>query len=184
MTKPEEVTSFAQEYECDVVVAGLGFAGTAASRELAEQGKKVLVIEKQPEDSYAATGNEFASLNAAILKERGVPAIDPVEFYQNFMKITANMPNPELVMKFAQNSEANSNWYLAVSYTHLDVYKRQFRCEGIFPKMNQNVFRSGKSLISIIGCSRRTAMVSLMCFMMALPMPMDPFISVMPSIRS
>ncbi len=112
MTKPEEVTNFAQEYECDVVVAGLGFAGTAASRELAEQGKKVLVIEKQPEDSYAATGNEFASLNAAILKERGVPAIDPVEFYQNFMKITANMPNPELVMKFAQNSEANSNWYL------------------------------------------------------------------------
>ena len=28
------------------------------------------------------------------------------------MKITANMPNPSLVMKFAQNSEENSNWYL------------------------------------------------------------------------
>ncbi len=112
MNPPEEVTSFAKEIDCDVVVAGLGFAGTAASRELAEQGKKVVVIEKQPKDTYAATGNEFASLNAAILKERGVPAIDPVEFYQNFMKITSNMPNPALVMKFAQNSEANSNWYL------------------------------------------------------------------------
>ena len=112
MTPPEEVTSFAKELDCDVVVAGLGFAGTAASRELAEQGKKVIVIEKQPEDSYKATGNEFAALNAAILKERGVPAIDPVEFYQNFMKITGNLPNPSLVMKFAQNSEANSNWYL------------------------------------------------------------------------
>ena len=44
--------------------------------------------------------------------ERGVPHIDPVEFYQNFMKITSNMPNPSLVMKFAQNSEENSNWYL------------------------------------------------------------------------
>ncbi len=112
MTPPAEVTEFAATYDCDAVVCGLGFAGTTASRELAEQGKSVIVIEKQPEDSYAATGNEFASLNAAILKERGVPAIDPVEFYQNFMKITGNMPNPALVMKFAQNSEANSNWYL------------------------------------------------------------------------
>ncbi len=112
MTPPEEVKSFTRELECDVVVAGLGFAGTAASRELAEQGKRVIIIEKQPEDTFKATGNEFAALNAAILKERGVPAIDPVEFYQNFMKITGNMPNPTLVMKFAQNSEANSNWYL------------------------------------------------------------------------
>lgn len=80
----------------------------SACRELAEQGKKVILIEKQPEDTYAAVGNEFASLNAKILQERGVPHIDPVEFYQNFMKITSNMPNPTLVMKFAQNSEENS----------------------------------------------------------------------------
>lgn len=112
MTPPAEVTEFATEIDCDVVVAGMGYAGMCACRELAEQGKKVVMIEKQPEDTFAAVGNEFASLNAAILKERGVPHIDPVEFYQNFMKITSNMPNPSLVMKFAQNSEANSNWYL------------------------------------------------------------------------
>jgi len=110
MTPPAEVTEFATEIDCDVVVAGMGYAGMCACRELAEQGKKVVMIEKQPEDTFAAVGNEFASLNAAILKERGVPHIDPVEFYQNFMKITSNMPNPSLVMKFAQNSEANSNW--------------------------------------------------------------------------
>lgn len=112
MTPPAEVKSFAKEYDCDVVVAGLGFAGTCAARELAEQGKKVICVEKQPEDTYAGTGNEFASLNAKVLQERGVPHIDPVEFYQNFMKITSNMPNPALVMKFAQNSEEASNWYL------------------------------------------------------------------------
>ena len=112
MTPPAEVTEFATDIDCDVGVAGMGYAGMCACRELAEQGKKVVMIEKQPEDTFAAVGNEFASLNAAILKERGVPHIDPVEFYQNFMKITSNMPNPSLVMKFAQNSEANSNWYL------------------------------------------------------------------------
>lgn len=113
MDKPEEVVDFVDELTCEVVVCGLGYAGTCACRELAEQGKSVIAIDKQPEDSFAATGNEFGSLNAAILKERGVPSIDPVEFYQNFMKITSNMPNPSLVMKFAQNSEANTNWYLS-----------------------------------------------------------------------
>ena len=90
----------------------MGFAGICACRELAEQGKKVVVIEKQPEDTYAPVGNEFASLNSDVLKARGVPEIDPVEFYQNFMKITSNMPNPTLVMKFAQNSGETTNWYL------------------------------------------------------------------------
>ncbi len=127
MTPPEEIKKFDKEYDCDVVVAGLGFAGTAACRELAEQGKKVIAVEKQPEDSYAATGNEFAALNAAILQQRGVPHIDPVEFYQNFMKITANMPNPELVMKFAQNSEATTNWYLSpLSESDLSVMTTAF----------------------------------------------------------
>ena len=112
-TPPAEITDFVSEIDCDVVVCGHGFAGLTACRELAEEGKKVILVEKQPEDSYAATGNEFASLNATILKERGVPEIDPVEFYQNWMTITANYPNQDLVMKFAQNSGANSDWYLS-----------------------------------------------------------------------
>ena len=109
---PEEVSDFAQEVDCDVVVCGHGFAGITACRELAEEGKKVYLVEKQTEEGYAAVGNEFASLNASILQERGVPHIDPVEFYQNYMTITGNYPNQELVMKFCQNSGANSDWYL------------------------------------------------------------------------
>ena len=112
-TAPAEVTDFAQEIDCDVVVCGCGFAGVTCCRELAEQGAKVYLVEKQEEDGFAAVGNEFASLNSDILKERGVEEIDPVVFYQNFMIITANQPNPELVMKFAQNSGEATNWYLS-----------------------------------------------------------------------
>lgn len=110
---PAEVTEFAQEIDCDVVVCGHGFAGITCCRELAEEGVNVYLIEKQEEESFNAVGNEFASLNSDILKERGVPEIDPVDFYQNFMKITGNQPNPELVMKFAQNSAEATNWYLS-----------------------------------------------------------------------
>lgn len=112
-TPPEEITDFAKEYDCDVVVCGHGFAGITACRELAEEGYKVILVEKQPEDTYAAVGNEFAALNASILKERGVPEIDPVEFFQNWMTVTGNYPNQELVMKFAQHSGENSDWYLS-----------------------------------------------------------------------
>lgn len=106
-------SDIAATYDADVVVVGSGFAGVTAFRELCEEGYKVIALEKQSEEGFMAVGNEFASLNAAILQERGVPHIDPVEFYQNWMKITGNMPNPDLVMKFAQNSEEASNWYLS-----------------------------------------------------------------------
>ena len=112
-TPPAEITDFAQEIDCDVVVCGHGFAGITACRELAEEGKKVYLVEKQPEDTFNAVGNEFASLNSTILKERGVPQIDPVEFFQNWMTITGNYPNQELVMKFAQNSAETTDWYLS-----------------------------------------------------------------------
>lgn len=112
-TPPAEITDFARRIECDAVVCGHGYAGLTACRELAEEGKTVYLVEKQPEDSFAPVGNEFAALNASILKERGVPEVDPVEFFQNWMTITGNYPNQELVMKFAQNSGANSDWYLS-----------------------------------------------------------------------
>ena len=55
---PAEVTDFAQEIDCDVVVCGHGFAGLTACRELAEEGKSVYLVEKQPEDTFAPVGNE------------------------------------------------------------------------------------------------------------------------------
>ena len=77
-TAPAEITDFAQTIDCDAVVCGHGYAGITACRELAEEGKKVVLIEKQPEDTFAPVGNEFASLNAQVLQDRGVPHIDPV----------------------------------------------------------------------------------------------------------
>lgn len=109
---PEEVTEFVAEYEADVVVVGHGYAGITSTRELAEQGHSVILIESQAEDSWAALGNEFASINGDAILAKGADTIDPVEFYNNWMKIAGNVPNPKLVMKFAQNSGENSNWYL------------------------------------------------------------------------
>ena len=113
MTPPAEVTDFAQELgPATRWSAATASPASPPAASWPSRARRSSSSRSSPRTPTQAVGNEFASLNAKILQERGVPHIDPVEFYQNFMKITSNMPNPSLVMKFAQNSEENSNWYL------------------------------------------------------------------------
>ena len=53
LTPPPVPSDVKEEKDCDVLVIGMGIAGTAAAKEAAEAGKKVIVLEKQPEDSYS-----------------------------------------------------------------------------------------------------------------------------------
>ena len=136
---PAEVTDFVEEVSCDVVVCGHGFAGITACRELAEQGKQVILIEKLEEENWSAVGNEAGTLNASILKERGVPEIDPVEFFQNWMTITGNYPNQELIMQYAQNSGSTMDWYLSeLTDEDLDTMTTNF-----FPKTEHQIDQLG-----------------------------------------
>jgi hypothetical protein len=111
---PAEIAEFVKELDFDVVCVGHGYAGVASCRELSENGVKVALIEKQPEDAYIAVGNESASFNSKLLMDRGLPPVDPIEFYQNWQAATQNYTNADLVMKFAQNCGANSDWYYSV----------------------------------------------------------------------
>ena len=103
-----------ESYETDVVVVGHGYAGLNACRYLASQGIKVILIESQSEDRYMAMGNEAGTPNAKALLDRGVPAVDPIEYYNNWMLNCNYQANPQLVMKFCQNSGASMDEYLSV----------------------------------------------------------------------
>ena len=104
----------AETYDTDVVVVGHGYAGLNACRYLASQGIAVTLIESQAEDTYQAMGNEAGTPNASILKARGVPEIDPIEYYNNWMLNSGYQANPELMMKFCQNSGEAMDEYLSV----------------------------------------------------------------------
>jgi len=108
----------------DVVVVGHGYAGVCAARELAEQGKKVALLERQKEDSYTAQGNETSAINSKLInkitKGNQYKDVDPVEYYQNFTAITGNQINPGLVMKYCQNMGENIDWYFD-SLTEEDI---------------------------------------------------------------
>lgn len=107
-------SEIAETYDTDVLVVGHGYAGLNACRYLASEGVAVTLIESQAEDTYMAMGNEAGTPNASILKERGVPDIDPIEYYNNWMLNSGYQANPELMMKFCQNSGEAMDEYLSV----------------------------------------------------------------------
>ena len=107
-------SEIAQFIDTDVLVVGHGYAGLNACRYLASQGVNVTLIESQAEASYSAMGNEAGTPNASILKERGVPDIDPIEYYNNWMLNSGYQANPKLMMKFCQNSGEAMDEYLSV----------------------------------------------------------------------
>ena len=107
-------SDIAETYDTDVLVVGHGYAGLNACRYLASQGIAVTLIESQAEETYMAMGNEAGTPNASILKQRGVPDIDPIEYYNNWMLNSGYQANPELMMKYCQNSGEAMDEYLSV----------------------------------------------------------------------
>lgn len=104
----------AETKEADVVVVGLGYAGLNCVRYLAEQGISVIGFDSQAEDSFQAMGNEGAAPNSQILADRGVPAVDTIEYYNNWMINSQYQANPGLVMKWVQNAGTNMDAWLSV----------------------------------------------------------------------
>lgn len=111
---PVDDSQIKESYDADVVVVGHGYAGLNACRYLASQGVNVILIESQAEENYMAMGNEAGTPNAKALLDRGVPAIDPIEYYNNWMVNSSYQANPALMMKYCQNAGANMDEYLSV----------------------------------------------------------------------
>jgi hypothetical protein len=111
-----------QTYDTEIGIIGLGHAGLAVYRAAAEKGAKTLAIEEQPRDTWWTVGHDIGHINSKFLKGRGVPEVDPVEFYNTFMVQAQAKPNPHIVMEFAQNSGDAIDWYLdAVDQSIVDA---------------------------------------------------------------
>ncbi len=120
---PVDESEITATYEADAIVVGHGHAGITACREIAEQGKSVICIEKQDEENYVPNGNEGGIINNTYLVEqKGVGEVDPIDFFNNWQIATGNTVNPALLMKYCQNAGANSDWYFdRLSQEELDT---------------------------------------------------------------
>jgi hypothetical protein len=100
-----------KEYTADVVVVGLGDAGAPAARAAAEAGASVLGIEKMTKDVWYAWGMDVGHINSDFLASRGVPKVDPIELFNDWMRRSGNRANPKLVMQFCQKCGQAFDWY-------------------------------------------------------------------------
>ncbi len=97
--------------EADVVVVGLGYAGTAAVRAAAEEGVSVIGVEMMARERYDSFGRDIGHINSKFLQSRGVPAVDPIDLYNEMLRRAVGRVNASLVMQFAQNSGAAFDWF-------------------------------------------------------------------------
>ena len=99
------------EETADVVVAGAGGAGMAAAITAAQNGKKVIILEKGAvsggNSSYATGGMNAAETHYQ--EEQGIE--DSAElFYEDTMKGGHDINNPDLVRTLAENSSEAIDW--------------------------------------------------------------------------
>lgn len=97
--------------QAEVVIIGLGYSGSAAIRSAMEAGADVIGIEAQPEETYNLFGRDIGHINSNFLASRGVPRVEPLELFNEWMKRAGNRANPSLVMQFCTKSGAAFDWY-------------------------------------------------------------------------
>jgi len=100
-----------KEFSANVIVIGLGNAGTPALRAAAEAGASVIGIEQMKEEKFWIFGRDVGHINSDFLASRGVPKVDPIEFYNEWMRRSGNRANPGLVMQFCKKSGEAFNWF-------------------------------------------------------------------------
>ena len=101
----DEITEFAEEVDCDIVVAGAGAAGVIAAVYAAEQGKKVVLLQKEP--IAVSQGN----CGSALIKS-GSTEIGLKRWKTECMAFNSWRSNPELLDAYIDNSEAALKFYL------------------------------------------------------------------------
>ncbi|MDO5293532.1 MAG: FAD-dependent oxidoreductase [bacterium] len=101
-----------EELTCDVVVVGAGAAGSAAALSAAENGAKVIIIEKTANVSGAGTmaGVLFAD-HSSLQKEAG-KEVDSEWLYDEYVEASLSTCNTRLVTNIIQNSAKTVDWLL------------------------------------------------------------------------
>jgi fumarate reductase flavoprotein subunit len=95
----------------DVVVVGSGATGMAAAIQAAQLGCKVIMLEKNSFLGGTTTMAEgIAGLNDDYAKSKGIPTYDLVEVLNKAEQYHHWVANPELLMRFYQNSADTISW--------------------------------------------------------------------------
>lgn len=97
------------EEDADVVIVGAGMSGLCAAISAAEEGAKVIVLEKTNTVNFR--GYDYAAVNSRVQRQVG-STIDPVDVTREIMRFGAYKPNQKVVMQWVRHSGHVNDWLL------------------------------------------------------------------------
>ncbi|MBR2835303.1 MAG: FAD-dependent oxidoreductase [Coriobacteriales bacterium] len=132
---PEPITDIVKTVETEVLIIGAGIAGCACACSAAENGAKVICVEKS--EKWNGRGGGFGAIKSRYMDKLEGCVVDKVNAKQHWIAQCASRANEDLISKFFNDSEEASNWLLdkaeavgafvmvGAFYSHDDVYAEQ-----------------------------------------------------------
>jgi flavocytochrome c len=98
-----------EKQEWDVVVVGAGFAGMCAALEAAEQGAKVVLLEKmgRPDGATVYSSGWIAAVGSRFQKNH---PDTPEAFFNDMMRISGGRSDPNLIRVYAAEAGKGVDW--------------------------------------------------------------------------
>lgn len=135
----------------DVVVVGSGATGLSAAIQASQLGCKVIMLEKNP--TLGGTTNMaegIAGLNDEYAKSQGIPTYDLVEVLNKAEHYHHWNANPELLMRFYENSADTISWLMNLGIKFNLVqgmgYKTHHTYEGMGKQFVQTLADNAEKL--------------------------------------
>lgn len=115
LTAPNPVseTDIKETKDADVVIVGCGIAGMAAARAAAEEGARVIVVEKSEHfNCRGSMGSQIGAVNSTYQQQAGYPAFDGTELVNRYMQDTLQMANQNFLKYWVDHSGEDLEWFL------------------------------------------------------------------------
>ncbi len=97
--------------DAEVVVVGAGIAGVSAARSAAEQGAKVILIEKA--EGTQGRGEDYAVINGSLQARYGRDNMDPDEIVDRLMQDFEYRSKRPILKRWADESAAAFDWFIS-----------------------------------------------------------------------
>lgn len=105
-------SQIAETVEADVVIVGAGMSGLCAAISAAEEGARVVVLEKTANVNFR--GYDYGAIDSSSQKQAGIH-IDKVMATREIMRYSAYKGNQRVVMKWVNESGRVNDWLLSMA---------------------------------------------------------------------
>lgn len=114
LEKPAVPTDIVEEKDCDVLIIGMGLAGTAAFKAAAESGVTTIALEKQPEDTYSVIymAGDFGVVGSQIQKDLGIEWAPKTVIMHEMQKECTSRIDPWMLSYWYDHSGEDFDWFV------------------------------------------------------------------------